>query len=269
MKFSEAMRALEEGKKVRCEGMIEEYIDSKNFHHYSFGTQTMSVKWELYGVPVELKQDPEVNEHIPDKWGEDYWFKFRDSIFEVGKPNFSLVGNKINEHPDPNVIRIADCKYDVFIDISCCGSRKEALERAEALCKVLNADYPFLDNPKQEPEVKDELVWHKFSDENPKLYEWIWTFRKGRDAVNLEKYGYLEDMTYTNSDLLWAEAKIEYPPIPVTNKEGHECIDVFTFQRCYETDHSLFLTLNSILREPWTVKVNFCPICGFKFEEKK
>lgn len=77
------------------------------------------------------------------KWGPNYWFKFRDSIHEVGKPYFSIVSNGTDEHPDPEVIRISDCKFNVFIDISCGDGRQEALERAEALCKVLNADYPF------------------------------------------------------------------------------------------------------------------------------
>lgn len=77
------------------------------------------------------------------KYGFDYWFKFRDSIYEVGKPCFSIVSNNENEHPDKNVIRISDCKFDVFIDVSCGRDRQDALERAQALCDVLNADYPF------------------------------------------------------------------------------------------------------------------------------
>lgn len=80
---------------------------------------------------------------VSDEFGQDYWFKFRDSIYEVGKPNFSIVSNNEDEHPDPNIIRISDCKFDVFIDVSCGSDRQDALERAEALCKVLNADYPF------------------------------------------------------------------------------------------------------------------------------
>ena len=82
---------------------------------------------------------------LPDKYGPDYWFKFRDSIYEVGKPNFSIVSNGEDEHPDPNVIRISDCRFDVFIDISCGKNVLDALERALALCKVLNSEYPFLE----------------------------------------------------------------------------------------------------------------------------
>lgn len=80
-----------------------------------------------------------------DRWGKDFWFKFRDSIYDVGKPNFSIVSNGTDEHPDLDVIRITDCKFSVFIDISSTEGRKEALERAEALCKVLNSDYPFME----------------------------------------------------------------------------------------------------------------------------
>lgn len=80
-----------------------------------------------------------------DKYGYEYWFKFRDSIYEVGKPYFSIVSNGEDEHPDPDIIRITDCKFSVFIDISCGKDRQDARERAEALCKVLNAKYPFLD----------------------------------------------------------------------------------------------------------------------------
>lgn len=78
-----------------------------------------------------------------DKYGPDYWFKFRDSIYEVGKPDFHIVSNGEDEHPDPNVIRITDCKFHLFIDISCHGDKQDALERAQALCKLLNSDYPF------------------------------------------------------------------------------------------------------------------------------
>ena len=81
-----------------------------------------------------------------DKYGEDYWFKFRDSIYEVGRPYFSIVSNGEDEHPDKDVVRISDCKFNVFIDVSCGRDREDALERASALCKVLNADYPFLDS---------------------------------------------------------------------------------------------------------------------------
>lgn len=79
-----------------------------------------------------------------EDFGPDYWFKFRDSIYEVGKPYFSIVSNSEDEHPDPNVIRISDCKFDVFIDVSCGLDREDAMERAIALCKVLNAEYPFM-----------------------------------------------------------------------------------------------------------------------------
>ena len=77
-------------------------------------------------------------------FGPDYWFKFRDSIYEVGKPIFSIVSNGEDEHPDPNIVRISDCKFNVFIDIDCHGNYQDAFERATALCKVLNSDYPFL-----------------------------------------------------------------------------------------------------------------------------
>jgi len=83
------------------------------------------------------------NEELEKHFGKDYWFRFRDAIYDVGKPNFSIVENGSDEHPDPDVIRISDCKFDVFIDISCSEGRKDALERAFALCRVLNADYPF------------------------------------------------------------------------------------------------------------------------------
>lgn len=82
---------------------------------------------------------------MSDKYGTEYWMKFRDSIYEVGKPNFSIVSNESDEHPDPNVVRISDCKFDVFIDVSCGRDRQDALERAQSLCDLLNADYPFLD----------------------------------------------------------------------------------------------------------------------------
>lgn len=59
-------------------------------------------------------------------------------IEEIGNPFFSIVENGSDEHPDKNVIRISDCKFDVFIDVSCFGDRKDALERAQALCRVLN-----------------------------------------------------------------------------------------------------------------------------------
>jgi hypothetical protein len=75
----------------------------------------------------------------------EYWIKFRDSIYDVGKPTFSIVSNGEDEHPDPDVIRISDCRFDVFIDVSCGSDRQDALERADALCKVLNSDYPFMD----------------------------------------------------------------------------------------------------------------------------
>lgn len=80
-----------------------------------------------------------------EKYGEDYWFKFRDSIYEVGKPEFSIVCNDQDEHPDKNVIRITDCKFSVFIDISCGFDRQDALERAQALCVLLNSEYPFFE----------------------------------------------------------------------------------------------------------------------------
>lgn len=82
-------------------------------------------------------------EEFEENFGEDYWFEFRDSIYEVGKPGFSIVDNDSDEHPDPNVIRISDCKFNVFIDVSCGRDREDAIERANALCKVLNAEYPF------------------------------------------------------------------------------------------------------------------------------
>jgi hypothetical protein len=78
-----------------------------------------------------------------DKYGIDYWLKFRDYIYDVGRPDFSIVSNGEDEHPDSNVIRITDCKFDVFIDISCGRDRQDALERANALCILLNTDYPF------------------------------------------------------------------------------------------------------------------------------
>ena len=84
-----------------------------------------------------------MNGETSKKYGNEYWFKFRDSIYEVGKPNFSIVSNDFDEHPDKNVIRISDCKFSVFIDISCGNDRQDALERAIALCKLLNSDYPF------------------------------------------------------------------------------------------------------------------------------
>ncbi len=77
-------------------------------------------------------------------FGKDYWFKFRDSIYEVGKPFFSIVSNGEDEHSDPNVVRVSDCKFDVFIDVSCNGNYQDAFERATSLCIVLNADYPFM-----------------------------------------------------------------------------------------------------------------------------
>lgn len=83
-----------------------------------------------------------MNEEI--SFGNDYWFKFRDSIYEVGRPSFSIVSNGEDEHPDPHVVRISDCKFNVFIDISCHGDYEDAVERANALCKVLNAEYPFM-----------------------------------------------------------------------------------------------------------------------------
>lgn len=78
-----------------------------------------------------------------DKYGPEYWFKFRDSIYDVGNPYFSIVSNNEDEHPDKNVIRISDCKFNVFIDVSCGRDRQDALERATALCNLLNAEYPF------------------------------------------------------------------------------------------------------------------------------
>lgn len=80
-----------------------------------------------------------------DKYGSDYWFKFRDCIYKVGKPDFFIVSNGEDEHPDKSVIRITDCKFSVFIDVSCDGDVQDAKERALALCAVLNAEYPFLD----------------------------------------------------------------------------------------------------------------------------
>ncbi len=80
-----------------------------------------------------------------EKYGYEYWFRFRDSIYEVGKPYFSVVSNNEDEHPNKNVIRITDCKFSVFIDVSCGFDRQDALERAQALCNVLNAKYPFMD----------------------------------------------------------------------------------------------------------------------------
>ena len=82
---------------------------------------------------------------INSEYDQEYWMKFRDSIFSVGKPYFSIVSNAEDEHPNINVIRISDCKHEVFIDISCHRDRQDALERAEALCNLLNAKYPFLD----------------------------------------------------------------------------------------------------------------------------
>ncbi len=80
-----------------------------------------------------------------EKYGYEYWFKFRDSIYDVGKPNFSIVSNEEDQHSDKNIIRISDCKFNVFIDVLCPYSTTEdAIERAQALCKVLNADYPFM-----------------------------------------------------------------------------------------------------------------------------
>ncbi len=90
-----------------------------------------------------------MNNETSDKYGYEYWFKFRDSIFEVGKPDFSIVSNNEDEHPDKNVIRISDCKFNVFIDVSCHGDRQDALERAQALCEVLNAEYPFFEVTKK------------------------------------------------------------------------------------------------------------------------
>ena len=69
------------------------------------------------------------------------WIKFRDSIYAVGRPSFSIVSNGEDEHPDSNVVRISDCKFNVFIDVSCNGDYHDALERANALCQVLNSDY--------------------------------------------------------------------------------------------------------------------------------
>jgi len=80
--------------------------------------------------------------------------KFRDSIYEVGKPSFSIVSNGEDEHPDFNVIRISDCKFNVFIDVSCGLDRQDALKRAKALCDVLNADYPFMDI-----DIRDEEIY--------------------------------------------------------------------------------------------------------------
>lgn len=78
-----------------------------------------------------------------EKWGEDYWFKFRDSIYDIGKPNFSIVSNGYDEHADPKVVRISDCKFEVFIDVSCGSDIQDAFARATALCNVLNSEYPF------------------------------------------------------------------------------------------------------------------------------
>jgi hypothetical protein len=77
------------------------------------------------------------------KYGPEYWFKFRDSIGNVGSAYFSIVSNGMDEHPDPNVVRISDSRFDVFIDVSCGRDRGDALERAQALCELLNSDYPF------------------------------------------------------------------------------------------------------------------------------
>lgn len=87
----------------------------------------------------------EMNDNTSKEYGREYWFKFRDSIYDIGKPFFSIVSNDEDEPLDKNVIRIVDCKFSVFIDVSCGSDRQDALERAEALCRVLNAKYPFID----------------------------------------------------------------------------------------------------------------------------
>lgn len=126
--------------------MKEEYCnfcgtpDSENPHRKCERTVICSNGCTPPGTHIQVEiKEPRKSIPIPE-----YWFKFRDSIFEVGKPNFSIVSNDLDEHPNPNVVRISDCKFEIFIDISCHGNYQDALERANALCNVLNADYPFL-----------------------------------------------------------------------------------------------------------------------------
>lgn len=82
---------------------------------------------------------------INDKYGKDFWFKFRDAIHDVGKPEFSIVSNEENEHPDKDIIRISDCKFSVFIDITSRAGRQDSLDRAASLCRLLNSDYLFFE----------------------------------------------------------------------------------------------------------------------------
>ncbi|MES2409014.1 MAG: hypothetical protein V4509_01795 [Patescibacteria group bacterium] len=95
-----------------------------------------------------------------------------DLVYEVGKPYFSIVDNGSDEHPDKDVIRISDCTFDTFIDVSHAEGRDESLKIAAALCKILN--YPFEETSELDKIIREDWLSMFASQANliKKITEW-------------------------------------------------------------------------------------------------
>lgn len=105
-----------------------------------------------------------------------------------------------------------------------------------------------------------ELKWKSFSDEWPNC-PWTWVTDQKEvwltHRVNLT-------IKEPRKDLLWAEAHIEYPPVP--EKKRHSCAlqyGVWGF-KCYEdVDGALWLETPN--NRP--IEIEVCPWCGFTKEK--
>jgi predicted Zn-ribbon and HTH transcriptional regulator len=190
------------GKKIECKCGYE--FEGRNIRE---------LKCPDCAADTAEKEKSGHQELFSGKYGQDYWFKFRDSIYEVGKPTFSIVSNGEDENPKENIIRISDCKFDVFIDVWG-EDKQDSLERAEALCKVLNAEYPFHDEKKAESFTS--LNWKRpWIEKTPKDRSYICVFNDGGDGddyltTGLAVYNDREDTHYIEPDYLQIDAYMRF-----------------------------------------------------------
>jgi hypothetical protein len=119
-----------------------------------------------------------------------------------------------------------------------------------------------------------DLNWKKFSEKIPdcRLF-WVSDF----ESVGLEIFsplGIYQD--YIEKGYVWAEAKIEYPPIP--KKQRHRCQEISYDLAlwCEERDEGLYLCCEhqytNMLGKPASIyshsKIVCCPFCGWSKEKK-
>lgn len=111
--------------------------------------------------------------------------------------------------------------------------------------------------------------WIKFIDKEPICdFFWVTDFKNEMDLYSFKQWrcaGFKE----FSSEHAWSCEEISIPevPIPEVPKEGtekHHCICPISFSDCCEGPNGLFVTANQMYHMPVTIRVSFCPFCGYE-----